>query len=235
VDQGGRGGGELGDDAREMRAQGVDELDHCRREICSMPLEEGVRMGVEPFLARLRLASPAREAVPTAAVPGVEAGDALENELRVLHGTPSERIALPCPNVLEQEHAVGDSEEARGERCTDLAIELLLARKELDARAALGDEGARAPFLVPDRSPQHLAGEAEVRADAFPFDGGDRSAERLGQLLGSQPATASNSGGASAWQIATASASAAWFGVGSSGSARIIFTIRCICAFSARP
>src|SRR5438477_2305052 len=49
------------------------------------------------------------------------------------------------------------------------------------------------------------------------------------------PAAARSSGGASAWQIATASASAAWCGVGSSGSERIIFTIRCICAFSARP
>src|SRR6185437_5000300 len=46
---------------------------------------------------------------------------------------------------------------------------------------------------------------------------------------------ARSSGGASAWQIATASASAAWCGVGGSESDRIIFTIRCIWAFSARP
>ena len=44
-----------------------------------------------------------------------------------------------------------------------------------------------------------------------------------------------SSGGASAWQIATASASAAWFGVGFDSSARIVRTIRCTCAFSARP
>ena len=43
------------------------------------------------------------------------------------------------------------------------------------------------------------------------------------------------SGGASAWQIATASASEAWFGVGFVSSARIARTIRCTCAFSARP
>ena len=42
-------------------------------------------------------------------------------------------------------------------------------------------------------------------------------------------------GGASAWQIATASASAAWWGFGGSASPRIAFTIRCTCAFSARP
>src|SRR6185312_8002751 len=47
--------------------------------------------------------------------------------------------------------------------------------------------------------------------------------------------TAFRSGEASAWQIATASASAAWFGVGSSLSPRMTFTIRCTCAFSARP
>jgi hypothetical protein len=43
------------------------------------------------------------------------------------------------------------------------------------------------------------------------------------------------SGGASAWQIATASASAAWFGVGLAGSARMARTIRCTWPFSALP
>ena len=43
------------------------------------------------------------------------------------------------------------------------------------------------------------------------------------------------SGGASAWQIATASASAAWFGVGISSRPRIAFTIFPTCSFSARP
>src|SRR5256885_16743676 len=49
-----------------------------------------------------------------------------------------------------------------------------------------------------------------------------------------QPATR-RSGGASAWQIATASASAAWLGVGGASSPRIAFTIRCTSAFSAPP
>ena len=44
-----------------------------------------------------------------------------------------------------------------------------------------------------------------------------------------------SSGGASAWQIATASASAAWLGVGTSSSARIAFTIFPTCSLSARP
>src|SRR3954471_17858316 len=43
------------------------------------------------------------------------------------------------------------------------------------------------------------------------------------------------SGGASAWQIATASASAAWFGAGTSSSERIAFTIFPTCSLSARP
>ena len=47
--------------------------------------------------------------------------------------------------------------------------------------------------------------------------------------------TRAASGGASAWQIATARASAAWWGFGGSASPRIAFTIRCTCAFSARP
>ena len=49
------------------------------------------------------------------------------------------------------------------------------------------------------------------------------------------PATAFRSGGASAWQIATASASDAWSGVGRFSSLRIDCTMRCTCAFSARP
>jgi hypothetical protein len=47
--------------------------------------------------------------------------------------------------------------------------------------------------------------------------------------------TSAASGGASAWQIATASASAAWWGFGGSASPRIAFTMRCTCSFSARP
>ena len=50
-----------------------------------------------------------------------------------------------------------------------------------------------------------------------------------------QPATTSSSGGASAWQIATASASAAWVGEGGSASPRMTLTIFCTCTFSARP
>jgi hypothetical protein len=209
VDQRLRGGSQLGDDARELRAQCVDELYRRRREICLVPLKEGVSLGVEPLLTRKRLTSPAREALPTPAVPGVEAGDALENGLRLLDGAAGERIALPSAHVLEQEHPVHHSQETRRERRTDLTVELLLASGELDARTPLGDQSACAPVLVAERPAQHLAGEAEVRADAFPLDEGDRSGERLGQLRGSQPAAARRSGGASAWQIATASASAA--------------------------
>ena len=49
------------------------------------------------------------------------------------------------------------------------------------------------------------------------------------------PPTTARSGGASAWQIATASASAAWCGRGSSESPSTALTIRCIWSFSARP
>src|SRR5262249_43806046 len=47
--------------------------------------------------------------------------------------------------------------------------------------------------------------------------------------------TARRKGGASAWQIATASASAAWCGTGGCSSPRILLTIRCTCSLSARP
>jgi len=200
---------ELFDDAREVRAQDVDKLDHRRGEISAVPLEERVGVGIVSLLPRPRLAGPALEAFPAAAVRRVETNDPLENELCLLEGATGHRIALPPADVLEKEHSRGGSQEIRRERCTDRAVELLLAFEELGARAALGDEGSLAPIPEPDRSTQHLAGEAEIRADALPRDRGDLSAERLAQLIGSQPVTACNSGGASAWQMATASASAA--------------------------
>src|SRR4051794_17621896 len=73
-------------------------------------------------------------------------------------------------------------------------------------------------------------------ADAAHVD--DKPAPRAAVDPSAQPGdqlTYLRSGGASAWQIATASASAAWFGRGRSSSARIVFTIRCTCCFSARP
>ena len=65
--------------------------------------------------------------------------------------------------------------------------------------------------------------------------------EPVGSPPGRRPAeprdhpAASRSGGASAWQIATASASAACDELGVASSPRIIRTIRCIWPFSARP
>ena len=57
----------------------------------------------------------------------------------------------------------------------------------------------------------------------------------LAAKLRDHDATCFKSGGASAWQMATASASAAWCGSGVASSPRIALTIRCICALSARP
>ena len=58
--------------------------------------------------------------------------------------------------------------------------------------------------------------------------------DRFAAQPGDQTAALSR-GGASAWQIATASASAAWFGVGGFGSPRIALTIFCTCTLSACP
>ena len=91
-------------------------------------------------------------------------------------------------------------------------------------------------------SPLGLAHDRRRRGDEV-ADAADVEHEPVGveatgfprrREIRAQP-TIFRSGGASAWQIATASASAAWFGVGSSSRPRIALTIRCTCAFSARP
>src|SRR5581483_3830239 len=74
-----------------------------------------------------------------------------------------------------------------------------------------------------------VADAADVEQE--PLRGGS---DGLATQARDHPATLS-SGGASAWQIATASASAAWLGVGSSDKPRIVFTMRCTWPFSARP
>ena len=61
------------------------------------------------------------------------------------------------------------------------------------------------------------------------------ASDGLATKLGDHDATCFKSGGASAWQMATASASAAWCGSGVASRPRIAFTIRCTCALSARP
>ncbi len=75
-----------------------------------------------------------------------------------------------------------------------------------------------------------IADPADVEHEAF-----GAAPDRLPAELGDHEATFLRSGGASAWQMATASASAAWCGSGTASSASTAFTIRCICALSARP
>ena len=79
------------------------------------------------------------------------------------------------------------------------------------------------------RDGQRVADPADVQHD--PLAG----ARDRGPAQPRDHPTAFISGGAIAWQIATASASAAWCGVGIAFSPRIAATIRCTCAFSARP
>ena len=79
------------------------------------------------------------------------------------------------------------------------------------------------------RRRNEIADAADVDHEAF-----GRVRDRAAAQPGDQPAILS-SGGASAWQIATANASAACVGVGSSCMPRIAFTIFCTCCFSARP
>src|SRR5439155_19273254 len=83
---------------------------------------------------------------------------------------------------------------------------------------------------------QHRGGRLDELADAVDVE--YETGRRQARALPSQPSDhRANSArrGAVAWQIATASASAAWFGVGSFGNDRIAFTIFCTCALSARP
>src|SRR5438552_10730487 len=94
--------------------------------------------------------------------------------------------------------------------------------RDLVRRVAFPDRGRRRV--------DEVAHPVDVQHEPFGCIGGGPAAE-----AGDHPAATLSKGGERAWQIATARASAAWCGVGSSGSARIIFTIRCICAFSARP
>ena len=101
------------------------------------------------------------------------------------------------------------------------------------AHVQVGLDDGLAPAL---RGPDRAGRRCEQVADAV-----DVEHEAVGRPPGElspQPAdhpAIRISGGASAWQIATASASAAWLGVGFDSIARIARTMRCTCAFSARP
>ena len=81
------------------------------------------------------------------------------------------------------------------------------------------------------RSRRHEVADAVHVEDEAVRAVGDRRAPQPGD----HDATALRSGDASAWQIATASASDACVDEGSSRSARIVCTIRATWAFSARP
>src|SRR5581483_6705422 len=87
------------------------------------------------------------------------------------------------------------------------------------------------------RPPQHARRGRNEVPDAVDVDDELVRPARDGTSAqpGDHEATALSRGGASAWQIATASASAACEGLGSALSPRIACTIRCTCAFSARP
>src|SRR5262249_57293187 len=81
------------------------------------------------------------------------------------------------------------------------------------------------------RDGQRVPHAADVEHDAV---AGGRARDRRPTQARDHPA-AFKSGGASAWQIATASASAAWWGCGTCFRPRIALTIRCTWPFSARP
>src|SRR6185503_5049229 len=86
--------------------------------------------------------------------------------------------------------------------------------------------------LLPHRGRRRVhevAHAADVEHEAL-----RRARDGAAAEAGDHPATF-RSGGAIAWQIATASASAAWFGVGIASRPRIAFTIRPTCSLSARP
>ena len=79
------------------------------------------------------------------------------------------------------------------------------------------------------RRADEIADAVHVDDEALPRPPGDASAQTRDH------AVSLISGGMSAWQIATARASAAWLGAGTSSRARIAFTIFPTCCLSARP
>src|SRR5581483_1530136 len=120
-----------------------------------------------------------------------------------------------------------DEEVALGALGEAVELEDVLAHVEVRL-----DRDLAACIRLPDgarRGGDEVADAADVEHEALRGRGDGRSPQPR-----DHPASL-RSGGASAWQMATASASAAWFGVGSASSPRIAFTIRCTCAFSARP
>ena len=101
------------------------------------------------------------------------------------------------------------------------------------AHVQIGLDDGLAPALGrPNRA--RSGGEQVADAVDVEHEAVGRPADELPAQPADHPAIRI-SGGASAWQIATASASAAWLGVGFDSIARIARTMRCTCAFSARP
>src|SRR5262249_31109771 len=92
-------------------------------------------------------------------------------------------------------------------------------------------------LLRPLGEPQRCGRRRDEVADAADVEHEPVGAPRDGLPAEARdhPDTVRSSGGASTWQMATASASAAWSGRGSRSRPRIVFTIRCTCSFSARP
>jgi len=125
---------------------------------------------------------------------------------------------------------LGDAEQKLEE------LALLRGREAEEGERVLANDGvdldrdlAVAQALHGRRRVDEVADAVHVDDQARPRAPGDAAAQARNH------AVSLISGGAIAWQIATASASAAWFGDGTSSSERIAFTIFPTCCLSARP
>src|SRR5438132_6135299 len=159
---------------------------------------------------------------------GLEAGSVLERDRAAQlgggrAGDDRKRHLRPHP---------GDGEE----RLEQLALSRLGKAVELERVLAHVQIGLELDLAAPVGQAVRARRRLDEVADAAHVEDEPVGAprDRLAAQPGDHPAALSN-GGARAWQMATASASAAWFGSGGSASPRIAFTIRCTCAFSARP
>ncbi len=109
-------------------------------------------------------------------------------------------------------------------------------REAVERERVLADDGVDLDRDLAAAEALHRRRGVDEVADAVHVD--DETLSRTPRDPAAQPrdhALSLTSGGMSAWQIATASASAAWFGAGTSSRARIAFTIFPTCCLSARP
>src|SRR5262249_43987927 len=105
-------------------------------------------------------------------------------------------------------------------------VALLRAREPVELHGVLADVEVRLDGHVRTAVPKHRRRRVHEVTDAVHVDDQPGGRELRPATQARDHRTTCRSGEVSAWQIATASASAAWFGEGSSGSPSMAFTMR---------